>query len=122
MADRTLFVSWGQVARGREQRALELFNEVVGYYGALEQDGRIARYDIVVLNPNGFANGFVLVHGTHEQIDAVREDERFRQLNSAGALVVDELRVLDGYAGTGIAETMALYQEAISTISQPAHA
>jgi hypothetical protein len=122
MADRTLFVSWGAVARGREQRALELFNEVVGYYGGLEQDGRIERFDVVLMEPNGFTDGFIVVHGTHAQLDAVHEDDRFRRLNAEASLVVDELRLIDGRSGTGIAETMALYQEAIAAISQPAHA
>ena len=35
MAERMLFIGWGQVARGREERALEVFNETLGLYGAV---------------------------------------------------------------------------------------
>ena len=43
MADRVLFITWGEVVRGREERALEVFSESLGFYGRLQQDGRITR-------------------------------------------------------------------------------
>ena len=45
MADRLLFISWGSVVAGREEIALEVFNESVGLYGRLQQDGRIEGFD-----------------------------------------------------------------------------
>src|SRR5690349_165664 len=33
MADAALFIGWGQVVRGREKRAVEVFNESVAYWG-----------------------------------------------------------------------------------------
>ena len=35
MADRVVFISWGQVVRGREERAMENFNETIGLYGKM---------------------------------------------------------------------------------------
>jgi hypothetical protein len=118
MADRVLLLSWGEVVRGREQHGLEVFNEAVAYYGSLEQEGRVEHFDLVLMHPNGFVDGFVLLHGTHAQIDAVREDERFQRLSADAGLVVDNLRQLEGWTGEGIAEAMGLYQQAIAAVPQ----
>ena len=32
MADAALFIGWGQVVRGREKRAVQVFNESVEYW------------------------------------------------------------------------------------------
>ena len=41
MADDALFFGWGEVVRGRETKAVEVFNEAVAYYGQLQQAGKI---------------------------------------------------------------------------------
>jgi hypothetical protein len=52
MAEAALFIGWGEVARGREKRALDVYNESLQYYGRLQQEGRIERFDVAVLqNP-----------------------------------------------------------------------
>jgi hypothetical protein len=122
MADRVLFVGWGSVARGREQRALESFNEAVGYYGVLQQDARIERFDLVLLNPNGFLNGFALLHCSQPQLDAVLQDDRFLRLTAGASLIVDDLRLLSGVTGEGIAEALGRYQDAIAQLSARATA
>jgi len=120
MADRTLCLTWGQVARGREAHSLEVFNDAVGYYAALQEDGRIERFDVVLLSPSGGVEGMMLLYGSHEQLDAVREDERFQRLTIDAQMVVDELRVIDGYVNEGIARPMALFQEAAARAPQRA--
>jgi hypothetical protein len=45
MAGEALFLGWGQVVRGREQLALEVFQESVAYYVKLQEDGKIDRFD-----------------------------------------------------------------------------
>jgi hypothetical protein len=122
MADRTLCLTWGQVARGREAHSLEVFNDAVGYYAALQEDGRIERFDVVLLSPSGGVEGMMLLYGSHEQLDAVREDPRFQRLTIDAQMVVDELRVLDGYVNEGIARPMALFQEAAARAPQQAPA
>lgn len=122
MADRILCLTWGEVARGREQRSLEVFNDAVGYYAALADDGRIQRFDLLLLTPNGTIGGMMLLYGSHAQLDAVHEDERFQRITINASLVVDDLRVIDGFANEGIAEPMGRFQEAVAQARQPAHA
>src|SRR4051794_16977028 len=111
MADRMLFVSWGTPVRGREERALEVFDEVVGLYGRLQQEGRIESFDVVLLSPTPGLDGFFQVRGSAEQMAALREDERWLRSIAEAGLIVEDLRVVDGYANEGVARMMALYQE-----------
>ena len=53
MADSGLFIGWGEVVRGREERALEVFNETIAYYGQLQADGRIESFEPCLLEPHG---------------------------------------------------------------------
>ena len=120
MADRVLFVSWGEVVRGREVAALENFNETIGLYGQMQQDGRIESFDVVLLNPSMEIAGYMQIHGSSEQLNALKDSEDFRRNLHAGSLIVDELKLVDGYTNEGIAAEMELYQEAISKVPQTA--
>ena len=68
MADRVLFISWGENVAGREERGLEVFNEAVGFYGRMQQEGRIEGFDVVLLEPNGDIDGYIELTGSAEQL------------------------------------------------------
>lgn len=119
MANRALFLSWGPIVRGRERRALEVFNEAVSYYGTLQQEGRIERFDVVLLTPHPGLEGFACLYGSHEQIDALREDDRFQRLQVDAELIVDHLGIAEGFTGEGIGHQVQLLQQAIEHLPQP---
>jgi len=119
MADRMICITWGENVAGREQRGLEVFNEAVGLYGRMQQDGRIESFDVALLPPNGGAiDGFMLLRGTADQLNAVKEDEEFQRVMIDASLIVHGLCMCDGYANEGIAKQMAMYQEAIAKVPQ----
>jgi len=120
MADRVLFIGWGTPVRGREERGLEVFNEAIGLYGRLQQEGRIEHFDVVLLDPNEGLNGYIELYGSAEQLAAVRQREDYRRTLIDASLVVDDLRVIDGFTGEGVAKEMALYQESIARVPQAA--
>jgi hypothetical protein len=120
MADQVLFISWGAPVRGREERGLEVFNEAVGLWGRMQQDGRIDSFDVVLLMPNGELNGYMQLHGSAEQLAALRTDEEFMRNMVSASLIVDNLRHVEGFTNEGIARQMALYQEAVSQVPQAA--
>jgi hypothetical protein len=121
MTDRMLFLGWGQVARGREERALEVFNESVQLYGRMQQDGRIDHFDVALLDPHaGDLAGYIVLHGSAAQIGALRGDEEFRRLQAEVSLIVDDQRVIDGREGDGIAESLAIYADSIARVVQHA--
>jgi hypothetical protein len=117
MADRMLVLSWGSTVRGREERALEVFNQSLGIYGRLQQEGRIESFDVKLMSPNPLLAGYAELKGSAAQVAGVREDGEFRALCAAAALIVEEFNVTDGYCDEGVAEQMAYYQEAIAEVA-----
>jgi hypothetical protein len=118
MADRLLFIGWGSPVRGREERALEVFNETVGLYGRMQQDGRIESFEITLLSPNAILNGFMELKGTAAQMAALREDDEFLRIIADASLIVEDLNVIPGYANQGVATQMGIYAEAIAKVPQ----
>ncbi len=81
MAGDALFVGWGQVVRGREQLALQVFQEAVGYYGKLQEEGRIERFDAYLLDPHGGdLAGLFLLHAERSALDTIRSSAEFQRL------------------------------------------
>ena len=120
MADRMLFISWGAPVRGMEGRSLEVFNEAIGLLGRMQQDGRIESMDVALLAPNADLNGYVAVHGTAAQIDALRQDEEFLRSTADAMMIVDKLRHVEGYTNEGVARQMGIFQDAIAKVPQRA--
>ena len=120
MADRVLFIGWDTPVRGAEQRALDSFNEAMGLLGRMQQEGRIDSFDVALLAPNTDLGGFVIVRGTADHITAVREDEEFVRNTVNASLSVDGVRHIEGWANEGVAQQMAIYQQAVAGVPQRA--
>jgi hypothetical protein len=120
MADRVLFISWGENIAGREEHGLDVFNEALGLYGKMQQDGRIESFDVVLLDPNGDLGGYIQLHGSHEQLSAIREDDDYRKVLYDASLVVKHLRGIEGFTNEGISREVTRFQEAISRAPQTA--
>lgn len=121
MADRVLFIGWGNPVPGREERGLEVFNEALGLLGRMQQDGRVDGFDVALLDPNTDLGGYVVVRGSAEQIAGVRADDEFRRNMIDASLIVENLRHIEGFTNEGVAREMAMYQEAIAKVPQSAH-
>ena len=120
MADRVLFISWGTPVPGREERGLEVFNDAMGICGRMQQDGRIEKFDVVLFQPNGDLNGYIVLHGSAEQIAAVHEDEEFQRNTVDASLVVENLRHIDGATNDEVARQMGMYQDSVARVPQSA--
>jgi hypothetical protein len=120
MADRVMFITWGENIAGREERGLEVFNEAIGMYGRMQQDGRIEGFDVCLLVPNGRVDGYIAVRGSAEQLAAVSEDEEYQRNMIDASLVVKDLAVCQGYMGNGLAKQIGMYQEALAKVPQHA--
>jgi hypothetical protein len=119
MAGEALFLGWGQVVRGREQLALEVFQESVAYYGRLQGDGQIERFDAYLLDPHGGdLAGFFLLHGDRAALDAIRSSSEFRRLMARAGSVVDNLGLVSAYSGDALGQQMALFGEISQQLPQ----
>src|SRR4051812_46453151 len=123
MADRALFVGFGQPVRGREERAVEVFGEFVGMFGRMQSDGRIGSMDVALLDPHGGdLGGFFMVHGTEEQCSALSLDQEFRNACTDAGLIVDNFGVVPAVTGQAVGEEMAMYTAAVGRVGSGAHA
>ena len=70
MAGEELFIGWGPVVRGREQKALQVFQETIEFHGKLQQDGKIDSFDAHLIAPHGGdLAGFIMLHGERAKLD-----------------------------------------------------
>ena len=117
MADAGLFIGWGQVVRGREKRALDVFNESVEYWGGLQGDGKIEDFEVVLLTPRGGdLQGFALLRGSEEQVAALLVDEEFQRRITRADQIIESQGVVVAALGDGIARGMAQYQAEIDDL------
>jgi hypothetical protein len=118
MADAGLFIGWGQVVRGREKEAVDLFNEILEYYGRLQEDGTIESFEPVFLEPHGGdLGGFVLIRGEAEKLAALRVSEEFYQYSIRAQLHVDGFGVVGADFAERLQSQMAYYTEQIGAIA-----
>lgn len=123
MTDRAVFIGFGQPVRGREERAVEVFNEFVGLFGRMQDDGRIEGMDVCLLDPHGGElGGFFMVHGSAEQCSALAMDEELRRAMVDASLIVDDLGMVGASTGAGVGTEMARYTEALAKVGVGGHA
>ena len=112
MATGALFIGWGEIVRGREQKGLQVFNESVQYWGQLQQAGKIDRFETYLLDPHGGdLAGFALLHGDRAALDQLRTDQEFARHTLRANLIVDHLGIVAAHGGDELTEMMALYQQ-----------
>ena len=113
MAGDALFLGWGPVARGRELKSLEVFQETLKYYGQLQQEGLIESFEPVLIAPHGGRlGGFILLRGERAKLDEIRSSEQFLRLVTRATLIVDDIGVIDAYTGEALAQQMAGFRTA----------
>ncbi|CAN5683896.1 MAG: hypothetical protein H0T97_00600 [Actinobacteria bacterium] len=118
MADAGLFVGWGEVVRGRESDAIELFNEILAYYGRLQEEGTIEGFEPVFLEPHGGdLGGFILIRGNVDKLASLRVSEEFTQLAIRATLHVDGFGVVGADLAERLQRQMEYYTEQIGAIA-----
>lgn len=119
MAGEALFLGWGQVVRGREQLALQVFQESITYYGKLQEEGQISGFDTFLLAPHsGDLAGFIVMHGAQTALDSVRSSPEFLRLVSRAGSVVDNVGVVSAYTGEALGQLMSLFGEVSQSLPQ----
>jgi hypothetical protein len=113
MAGEALFIGWGPVVRGREKAALRVFSEAVEYYGRLQQEGQIERFDVCLLSPHGGdLAGFITLYGERSKMAQFRFSDEFERMTVRAASIVDGLGVIPAWTGEAVAAQMARFDEA----------
>jgi hypothetical protein len=118
MADAGLFIGFGDPVRGRESQAVELFNETIGWYSRLQEEGEIESFEPVFLEPHGGdLGGFILLRGDAQKLSALRVSEEFTQFTIRASLCVDSIGVVGADLAERLQRQMAYYTEQIGAIA-----
>ena len=118
MADAGLFVGFGDPVRGRESQAVELFNEVITYYGRLQEEGEIESFEPVFLEPHGGdLGGFILLRGNAEKLAALRVSDEFTQISIRAGMCVESFGIVGADLAERLQRQMAFYTEQIGAFA-----
>jgi len=100
MAGDALFFGWGPVIPGREQKALDVFNEVIQFWTQKQQQGEIEGFDAFLLEPHGGdLAGFLIVRGDEQKLSQIRFSDECIRLNNRGQSVVQNFGVVTAFTG-----------------------
>lgn len=118
MAGAGLFIGWGEVVRGRETEALEVFNETIGFYSRLQEEGTIESFEPVFLEPHGGdLNGFILLRGDAEKLASLRVSEEFTQFATRATLIVENFGIVGADLAERLQRQMEYYTEQIGAFA-----
>jgi hypothetical protein len=115
MADDAIFIGWGPVITGREQKAPDVFNEVVQFWGQKQQQGEVEGFDAFFLEPHGGdLAGFLIVRGDAQKLSQIRASDEFIRQTNRGQAVVQNFGVVTAFTGDRLNQ---LFQKYIPDIS-----
>jgi len=118
MADGAIFIGWGQPVRGREMKALQVFNESMAYWGRLQQEGTIESMEAFLLEPHGGdLAGFALLRGDPQKLDTLRRTDEFGEITTRAGLIVENLGVVNAATGQLLATGMQSYAAAVQKLA-----
>jgi len=110
MADAGLLIGWNRVVPGRDDSAVHLWNEMLTYFRRLHAEGRIERFEPVILGAYGGAlNGFVLVRGDQDHLDQIRNSEEFLILNVRAQRALEGFAVVRAHFGEEAQKILRIY-------------
>jgi len=118
MAKGALFFGWGTAVRGRETKALQVFQEALQYWGARQQSGDIDSFEPYFLEAHGGdLAGCLIVKGDQEKLARLRADAEFDRLNTRAQLVVENFGVVSALTGAELQAQMAVFQQNIAELA-----
>lgn len=107
MSTDVIFYGWNRSVPGREQMSAQHFQEYIGWLAGLQQSGAIDSYEVVLLNPHGGdLNGFFLLRGSNEQLNALQDTDEFGLHVTRGGLHLEGSGMIRGVTGEGVMEWM----------------
>lgn len=114
MANSGLFIGWTEPKSGREKIAADLFAATVAYYTSKVQDGTVESFEPVFLaHHGGDLNGFFLLRGQAEKLDALRHSPEFKDWTVKAVHCLNGFGVIEAYLGDALQDMMRRWAAAI---------
>lgn len=110
MADFGVFIGFGFPARGREEGAVKVFQELMQFLAGQAQQGNIEGFEPVFLQPHGGdLGGCVLVRGERSKLDAMVASQEFQRLSVRGESIVEHFGVVNCVMGQELQRQVATF-------------
>lgn len=89
-----VFIRYGKALPGREEKAIELFGEVVGYCESKLATGEITFFEpfLFVTGDAEEETGFILVKGPSDKIYSLFDEDDYRKLVAKAHLLVEHFK------------------------------
>jgi hypothetical protein len=118
MANHGLFIGFGYPVRGREQKAAQVFGELLQFLGQQAQSGGLESFEPVFLQPHGGdLDGLVLVRGDRAKLDQMVASDAFNRLATRARLIVENFGVVNCVLGDAIQTEMATFTQAAGELA-----
>jgi len=110
MADFGVFIGFGFPARGREEGATKVFQELVQFLGSQQGQGNVESFEPAFLQPHGGdLGGFVLVRGDRSKLDAMVASDEFVRLTTRAQVIVENFGVVNCFLGGQIEKQIGTF-------------
>jgi len=110
MENQVIFFGWNRTVPGREQIAVEDFQEFLGYMSGLQESGAIASFEpILLMNHGGDLNGFILIRGSSEQLNTLTETEQWLIYNTRAGYYLEGTGTIRGVSGDRVMDWLGIF-------------
>ena len=117
MSDYGVSVTWGDPKTGREKKALECLAEATTNKDKAVANGKIASWDLVVLENSGTPPaGVIRIYGTEEQVEAYIRSDEFLDPFMKATLTVNNVGLRRFTTGAALAEQIGTYASLIDSL------
>lgn len=96
--DGAIIATWGTSIPGREAKSLEVFLEVMEFWGKRAADGRVSQPQ-VFFNQDG-SEGVFIVTGKSDALVEIAESEDWEKLTAKAHMIVQDLKSHLYYGGS----------------------
>jgi len=110
MSNAAIFISWGAPLAGRENKALEVFNQVLEYNTRLKKEGKITDHR-TYLSTNGNTSelgGFMVVEGEVAQLRSMIDSTEFQTNYLKAQHLVSNVELVHCVTGTEIGKRVEM--------------
>ena len=111
------WVGGGPGGRGRETKALQVFNDSQVYYTRLQKEGKIESFETVILQPHGGdLAGFVLLRGDRAALDGLTSSPEFQTLTVRAGMIAENVGVISAAIGSELTEGIGRFLQAATEL------
>jgi hypothetical protein len=117
MGDYGVETTWGDPKTGREQKALELWGDVVAQNEKDIANGLIERWDGIVYEPSaGPPAGAMRFYGTQDQIEKYIRSDTFQDVLTRAVTLLDNVGIRRFLSGDALAQDFARYANVLNSL------